>query len=231
MKIEAISYSDLKHQLTNYEVSVAKRGEGRTTEQTEEWISKRLLPTLAKGRFIDFPVCIIREDRPDLRIEMQSRSAGIEITEVVPPMYAQAVAIRNEDYPDARVDRSIFTWGAQFKAKDIHKHLTKVGGKLTGPGWTGDSVEREWATAVNESIMKKTKKLNNQGFNVYPNNWLAIYCSSPGPQLNIQKAGSLLTAPAAKAGEHRFDAIFVLTGSQFVALTEDDLCIHDLIVL
>jgi len=231
MKIEAKSYSDFKHQLLNYNVSVAKRSEERTTEQTEEWISKRLLPTLAEAKFIEFPACIIREDRPDLRIEMPSGSVGTEITEAVPPAYAQAVAIRDKDYPDAIVDRSIFTWGAQFSGGEIHNHLAKNRGKLSGPGWEGDAVERELATAVNESIIKKTEKLNKQGFTIYPNNWLAIYTSSPGPQLNIQKAGSLLTAPAAKAGQHVFDAIFVLIHSKLVVLTEDDLCIQDLIVI
>jgi hypothetical protein len=218
-------------QLAVYQVSVAKRGEGRTTEQTEEWISKRLLPTLAEIEFIDFPIRVVREDRPDLIIEMSPRIAGIEITEVVPPMYAQAVAIRNEHYPEARVDRSIFTWGANFKTREIHNHLKAVGDKLTGPGWTGDAVEREWASAVNESIIKKTERLNNQGFRTYQNNWLAIYTSSPGPQLNMQTACPLLTAPPAEDGKHRFDTIFVLTDSKLMVLAEDGLRIHELIVL
>jgi hypothetical protein len=231
MKIKAKDYSDLERKLTKYTVSVAERGKKRTTEQTEDWVSKRLLPTLAKARFLEFPVSIVRDDRPDLRVEMPTHSAGIEITEVVPQVYAQAVAIKNEDYPDAIVNRSIFTWGAQFTAKDIHKHLSKVGDELTGPGWKSDSVEQEWASAVNERIINKTGKLNKQGFTIYPNNWLAVYTSSPGPQLNIQRAGALLTSPASNANEHRFDVIFALTDSKFVVLTDDDFFCQNLVVI
>ena len=231
MKINAKNYSDLIQQLTNYPVSVAVRGRGRTTEQTENWASTRLLPTLAKISIIEFPACVTRQDRPDLRIKTPSRSIGIELTEVVPPAYAQAVAERNKHYPDATVDRSIFSWGANFSPKDIHNHLAKVGDNLTGPGWKSDSIEKEWAVAVNDSISKKTEKLNGQGFDLFQFNWLSAYSSSPGPMLKINHACSFLKPPSAMPGKYKFDIVFVLISKKLVVLTDTDFQIEDQIVI
>jgi hypothetical protein len=133
--MRAIDYPDLLEKIASLEASVSLRGRGRTTEQTEVWITSRLVPTLAHLGRIDFPLEFSFADRPDLRLHLPAGTVGIELTEVVPPAYAQADAIQNQYYPDATVDRSIFTWGTQFTAAEIHQHLAHVGQRLTGPGW------------------------------------------------------------------------------------------------
>jgi len=210
--------TDLVTQLAGAPAVVALRGEGRTTGQTETWITHRLVPTLAQLGFIDFPLEISLADRPDLRLEMPGGTAGIEITEVVPLAYAEADAIRNKNYPGAVVDRSLFTWGVQFTPAEIHKHLSQVGQKLTGPGWAGDSVEREWARAVNAAIVTKTEKLNRPGFTICQWNWLAAYTSAPGPALEIAHATKFLELPPAVPGGHSFDCVFVLTDHKMAVL-------------
>lgn len=204
-------FSDLIQQLTTGRAVVDRRGDGRTTEQTETWVMHRLVPTLAHLGFVQFPAGIFQEDRPDLRLELPSGNVGVEVTEVVPPTYAKADAIRNQHYPNAVVDRSIFTWGATFTAKEIHDHLSRVGRDLTGPGWAGDSVEREWAAAMNEAIKTKIEKLNRAGFTLCKQNWLAAYSSSPGPALKMSHAAKFLDLPLAVAGQRSFDCVFALT--------------------
>ena len=199
---------------------VADRGRGRKKNQTEGWVSRQLIPTLSESSIIHFPVTVEFRDRPDLLLCMPEDSAGIEITEVVPESYAQAVAIRNQDYPNAIVDRSIFTWGESYTAKQIHRHLSTVGDKLTGPGWTGDGVEQEWADAVNKSVREKLRKLNTKGYSVFSRNWLAIYTSSPGPILKINRAGSLINPPKSVGYNCIFDMIFVLTDKNILIIND-----------
>jgi len=227
--MRAIDFPDLLEKIAALRASVNIRGEGRTTQQTEVWIASRLVPTLAHIGLIGFPLEFSFADRPDLRLQVPAGAVGIEITEVVPPAYAQADAIRNQHYPEATIDRSIFTWGAQFTAAEIHRHLAHVGRKLAGPGWAGDSVERGWAAAVNEAISVKCEKLNRPGFTICDRNWLAAYTSSPGPALNMPHAATFLVHPKA-LGQHSFDAIFALTDRRMVILQNGSHEVHELVV-
>ena len=231
MDINAKNYSDLLYQLTNFSVSVAPRAEGRTKKQTENWIGKRLLPTLAKIGFIDFPVSVIHRDRPDLRIKTPKASIGIELTEIVPCVYAKAVAIRNRYYPNVTVDRSIFSWGKQFSSKAIHNHLKKAGSKPTSTVWLGDSVEQEWAEAANSCISRKTKKLNKPEFTLFRYNCLSAYTSSPGPMLKVRNSCSLLKKPGTFQGKYKFDVVFLLTSKELVVLTDTGINIENQIVI
>ncbi len=216
----ANDYLELKQNLFASSAPVAHRGRGRRKNQTEGWVSRQLILTLSGFSFIHFPVQVEFKDRPDLRLYMPEESTGIEITEVVPECYAQAVAIRNQYYPKAIVDRSIFTWGKKYTAKQIHSHLSTVGNKLTGPGWTSDRVEQEWADAVNESIRNKLKKLNTKGYSVFPKNWLAVYTSSPGPMLKINQAGFLINFPKSRDYNCIFNIIFILTDKKILIMND-----------
>lgn len=229
MKFVAENYLDLKQQISTLYVPVKKRGKGRNKAQTEPWVSRRFIFTLCGLQYIHYPMTVELKDRPDLRLYMPNNSFGIEITEAVPKIYAQADAIRNKFYPNATVDRSKFTWGAEYNSKQIHDHLSTVGRKLTGPGWTGDAVEKEWAIAVNNSIKKKQEKLNKEGYDLFPKNCLAVYTSNPGPMLNITKACFLITLPKRKKDLQIFDEIFVLTGNKMAILNNVGRKIHDLV--
>ena len=229
MKVVAKDHFDLKKQLCASHASVRDRGKGRNKVQTEGWVSRQLLPTLSNFPYFHFPVTVEFKDRPDLRLYMPEDSIGIEITEVVPEIYAQADAIRNRNYPNATVDRSIFTWGAKYTSKQIHDHLSTVGGKLTGPGWTRDAVEQEWADAVSNSIKVKQRKLNTEGYSLFPKNWLAAYTSVPGPSLKINQAAFLIKLPKQRKNQHVFDIIFVLTDYKIVILNNVGREVRDLV--
>lgn len=230
MQIRAASYSDLLSQLKAAAPVVAARGKGRTKDQTETWITHRLLPTIASCGLFQFPLEVTRQDRPDLRIEAVGITIGVELTEVVPPSYAQAVAIRNQHYPHATVDRSIFTWGMTFTPAQIHSHLQAAGGKLTGPGWAGNAVEQEWTAAVNDAISSKATKLNKPGFTILQRNWLAIYTSSPGPVLDIDYASRSLCFAQAMSTAIRFEKVFVLTDSKAAVLDRSGVQVHNVVL-
>lgn len=229
ISISAETQSELLRDLSRLSRPVSERGCGQTTGETEFWHFAHLARPLVRAGSFDFPVKVLFADRPDVRLEMPSVSVGIELREVVPPAYAQADAIRNEYYPDAFIDRSLFSWGAQFTAKEIHAHLSRpCDEQLTGSPWHADEVERELAEAVNEAIAEKMRKLNEPGFSIYAQNWLSIYASSPGPKLDARRTAAYLAYPSAVPERHRFDTIFLLTGKALVILNEGAFELHDI---
>jgi len=158
-----------------------------------------------------------------LVIQMPTGDVGMEITEAVPQTYAQANAIRNQLYPDAFIDRSIFTWGARFTPRQIHDYLKQNPQTLSedSPGWTGDAVETELARAIETAIEKKLNKLNGPEFRRFPQNWLAIYASVPGPFLDHRKIAKFVTLHDPINYRHAFDRIFVLCGTKVIAFKGD----------
>jgi hypothetical protein len=72
MGIEAQNEQELLRRLSAAKRTVSLRGLGRSKEETEPWITHRLLPTLAHCRRIDFLIMAeVRsppDDRPDLYI-------------------------------------------------------------------------------------------------------------------------------------------------------------------
>jgi hypothetical protein len=131
-------------------------------------------------------------DRPDIHVVSAGQDIGIELIELVPQAYAHAVAIANQEFPSAIVDRSVFRWGITWTADEIRNHLKVEGHRLSGSGWAGDAVEREWADAVREAIAKKTSRLNAPGFQHFSENWLGTYTSSPGPIFDAGVAEKLV---------------------------------------
>jgi len=115
MRIQATTKDELFQQLSATIPTVSLRGLGRTKEETEPWVTHRLLLTLAKQCLIDFPLSAeVRsppEDRPDLYISSATGEIGVELIEAVCEWLAQAHAIRNKHYPDAVVSRFMFPQG------------------------------------------------------------------------------------------------------------------------
>ena len=157
MKINfnARNHSELFCQLKKLGVSVPPRSSGRTKEHTENWIGLRLLIALSKINRLDFPISVVHEDRPDLRIKTSKDSIGLELSEVVPTEYANAVSIRNKHYPNRPVDRKTFSGDKNFSKADIHDHFKNLGKTSKETPWLENSVERDWANLVNASILKK----------------------------------------------------------------------------
>lgn len=210
--------ADLDRLLATWNPSVLPRGAGRTKQQTEPWVSRRFLLAALHFESLQFPFTPRPGERPDLMLELSGATIGVEITETVSPSLAQAYAIARKQYPNAVIDRSIFRWGTEFTPQEIHAHLAQAN-RLTGPGWMGDSVEREWAAAASDTIAAKTASLNKPGYRAADAYWLVAYASSPGPALDIRVAAQFLS-PLEKPAERRgFSAVFLLTDHSAVQLT------------
>lgn len=216
MLIRATNAANLLTQIQANPASVSPRGQIRTILETEPWIVQRIISALASTDLLEYPLELEPSNRPDLILGMPSGQVGVEITEIVPPVYAQATAIRNQYYPEALIDRSLFGWGATFTAQQIHEHFRSNPDHLTGPGWAGEGVESEWARATESSVARKLERLNVCGFTVFQRNWLAAYASSPGPALDHLRAAGLVTLPSPIAGFRSFEKVLVLSGKCLV---------------
>ena len=174
-------------------ISVLPRGKGRNKEQTENWVRRTVLSCHADSDHFSYPLRAVPNDRPDLDIFLPGKSVGVEITEAVPRAYAAAIAYRERHFPEAVLDRSMFSWDQAPMSNEQHRvFFQKYGAKLCRSGWSRDSVEHEWANALFDRIGRKTEDLNAPGFRMFPEYWLAIYDNFKGPMLDLDLATSLL---------------------------------------
>lgn len=219
--IRASLLSDLREALEKVQDSVPARGFGRHTEHTEPWVMKRLVASLATSEILKLPITVELSDRPDIIIHSGDRDIGVELIELIPPAYAQSVAIANKEFPEAIVDRSVFGWGTTWTSTEIRQYLEQEGQHLSGDGWTGDAVEREWAAAVRNAIDKKTERLNSTGFRHFSENWLGTYASSPGPCINVDIAAGLVISSdlSREKFNYNFDVAVNLVSASVVIIT------------
>jgi len=187
--ITANNIEEFLNKLKAIDIKVPPRANGRSTKHCEIWSVCRLLSTLANIGELSFPLQLTHDDRPDFILEMGERKIGIETTEAVNQQYAWA-----STFPEARnnfIDVSHFKYGTP---KRIKKELLSIVSQdqNTGPGWEGDSVEREYADIITDSINSKIKKLRNEEFNKFGKNWLSIFFNYTLPCLEFDEANNLL---------------------------------------
>lgn len=215
MRIQAANKDELFLELKASIPAVSPRGLGRSKEETEPWVTHRLLPTLAECGLLDFPltseVRLPPEDRPDLYISSATGEIGIEAIEAVLQWLAQAHAIRNKQYPTAVVSRFMFPKGYTPTVKEIHEKLALGGQTSPEPPWHGDSVEQDWAEHVDHAIAKKVATLAKPGFKQYARNWLAVYSSHPGPALKLDQGFKFVQGWQTALKHGCFDRLYLLT--------------------
>lgn len=200
---------------------VLPRGEGRTKNQTENWVLRNVFATLASMGVFEYPIQPHRGDRPDLLLTTATGNIGIEVTEIMTEAYARAEVIRDREFPCVPVDPSLFRPGiAPQTSAEIRDMLRASGRRLRGKGWTGDNVEKEWAEAAAATVEHKETNLNSPTFGRQSRNWLAVYDNHPAATAGLDlKAGvaklvSLLDAR--HSGPVRFDTITIESTSSLV---------------
>ena len=172
----------------------------------------RCLSSIAKHNFLRYPVKLTKRERPDWLLELGKERIGCEITEAV-----SSEKLRAESLPEARaegavLDVSLFKHGQDQRSLDDLREIA-AREKLTGSGWAGDSVEKEYAAIVYDVAQKKTTTLNKEGFEKFDENWLLIYCNYNLPILDQIKAASFCRQTLESYwGSNSFDKIFVEKG-------------------
>lgn len=209
MNIEANTGSELKEKLADTDISVPARTSGRTNDHVERWVIYRALATLLADGQIEYPVRLMKRERPDYLLIMGNREIGCEVTEAINSEYLKAKSLPEAAAETSVVDVSLFKWSAPKRKLEKLREIASRE-KLTGAVWAGNSVEREYADIVFDVAKNKTKKMAKVGYQTYQENYLLIYLNQSLPILN-QKESATICADrlAGYWSAESFDSIFV----------------------
>jgi hypothetical protein len=225
MEITAHSAADLLAQLSRLDIRVPPRTEGRTTKHTERYAAAHLLSALSADDLLSYPLTIVHRDRPDFALLMRAEFVGIEHTEAVPQNDAHRSALRERGYgpPVYFLIRSIPT----EPRKSAKRLIAEVEGNYGGPGWTGDSVECEWASAMIHFVKRKIEAMSSPGFEIYRRHWLLVYDNWPVPAPNRRIASQKLHVLCEAAGVFTsIEKIFVMSSAEFCSLCRAGVTLH-----
>lgn len=232
--IPAVTNSqELFSALKRIDISVPARIDGRKTDHTETWAICRLLSTLAKADRLEFPASVASRDRPDCLIRAGSAKVGVEITEAISPQFAAYCALAEREFPDVFLQPGHFRWGAPELTVAEMRQLLAQSQKITSEPWVGDRAEQEWALFIQSVVDIKLEKLARPGFEVFDQNWLAVYDNLPLPNVHLGKAITYLR-PLIEDRWSRvpgFNMLFVEHGpviAQITATRSEHLILHDL---
>lgn len=213
-------------------IDVLPRTKGRTNEQREMWSICRLLASLSYTELPSYPLSLKKSEGPDFILTLDQKNVGVEITESIPPTYAECLALRDKEKSDALIDVSHFRIGSPRRSKEELRKLIHCT-VMSGSGWEGDSAECEWAMWIHDAIKRKLAKLRK--YQKFPSHWLLIYDNLPLPAgLNDDKTiGYLTELLSACPDVSKFSRIFVEKSSIIMEIETGNIetRLHDIIDL
>lgn len=204
--INAVTIGEMRVALRSLDVKVPRLAGGRTGRMCEIYAVVRLLGTRQYSTD-DFPVVLIKTERPDFLLRLGQFEVGIEHVEAVSENDAHEAKLRGQ----GRGERAHFV--QPVAVTDPKKSRAQIEEEIdadeAGDGWCGESVERNWADAMAYFVEKKVAVANKTGFARFAGNWLLIYDNWSAPLLERSTAVSFLEdklqlAPPWQSFEHVF---------------------------
>jgi hypothetical protein len=166
-------------------VVVPERAAGRTKDHVERYSITRLLGTLSWAPE-DFPLRLVKRERPDFVLECNERTIGIEHVETLTPNAGSEAFLRSKGHgPEAYFPRPMVLGEARKSRRQL---IEEIEADEMGTGWYGDSVERSWVEAMLHFIRTKIEVARKNGFQLFRQNWLLMYDNWHAPALNREKA-------------------------------------------
>ena len=167
-------------------VRVPPRDQGRTNDHCERWQIHHLMQALRYVGYLRVPVRLYKRESPDFRLETANLVIGLETTEAINPDYVRAQMHPASHADRSVIDPSLYKWGETGRtARRIHDEVRRT--RLSGPGWAGDSVEREFAQSIAEVVDSKHSKLSSN-YGRFDRDCLLVYHNQPTPCIDIGKA-------------------------------------------
>jgi hypothetical protein len=209
MNIEALSKDELLRQLAAIDISVPPRGKQRTNDHVERWVVFRALATLSADEQIEYPVSLVKRERPDFLLSTGRREIGCEVTEAINSDYLRTQSLPEAQNANSVIDVSLFKWNTQKRKLDKLREIASRN-QLTGTGWHSNSVEKEYAEMILDVVNNKSRKLAKTGFQKYQENWLLIYINHSLPILDVEESAALCSLMLNEYwSEDSFDSILV----------------------
>ncbi|HLA04869.1 MAG TPA: hypothetical protein VJZ16_02685 [Syntrophales bacterium] len=218
--LQAYSDSELLIVLAEIDVSVPKRSKGRTKDHSERYAIAHLLSALVGKDRLSYPICLIRRERPDFLLTLDTAQIGIEHTEAVPQNEAHRTVLREQgNGPDVFF---ISHHRPGETKKSAKKLVEEIEVNQAGDGWVSDSVETEWADAMSHFMKQKLATLQKEGFERFEQDWLLIYDNWPLPALDRRKAANFLqTLVNESAVLKEFARIYIITGKFILEISNE----------
>lgn len=140
--LSADNAADLLTRLSNIDISVPGRTQGRTTEYTEQYSICRLLSTLANTEYLSYSLSLTKRERPDFLLCCKGKNIGIEITEATLPDYSQYLTHAESNPSEAEKESDVlavpsFRHGTKLtkqQKNDFHSR------NRLDDGWVGYSI-------------------------------------------------------------------------------------------
>jgi hypothetical protein len=218
MTYRANSNRQFSEVLEQLNVVVPPRGKQRTTEHCERWALHKALSILHSHNVIRFPVSIEKSEKPDYWIEMSGKTYGVELTEIIHPDYAKVQTLPEAQNDKSVLDSSLFKWGqANRGTKELRQIATKE--KLTGRPWMGDSVEREFAKSIADTVVAKRKKLIAH-YKRADVDVLLIHHNQPSPALDYLQGLEYTKRKLASHWKQGFKVVAVIKYEQLFLFTK-----------
>ncbi len=220
--IEASSNSELIQQLSNVDIKVPPRDKGRKSEHTEKYCLYKMLSTLASENSINYPLQVLKTERPDFVLISNSVKTGIEHTEAVPSNKAK------QDFLRAKMQKNEVHYMTKHYVNEEKKTTQELKEQIekntmTG-GWHGDSVEVNWTDAMSHFIKTKENNALKDGYTLYDINSLLIYDNWPTAALDIDAGINYLQKALANSTHHfNFDTIYILSHG-FLLVISNNVC-------
>ncbi len=218
---------ELESVLRSIDISVPRRSEGRTKEHTERYaIAYMFSSLLGKGR-LSYPLELIQRERPDFLLKTNGVQIGIEHTEAVPQNEAHKTVLRDKvDGPEVHFISHHQPGEPKKPAKEL---IEQIQANHSGPGWAGDSVEREWSEAMFHFVKGKIETLAKEGFEKFKQNWLLIYDNWSLPALDREKAAQFLLPKTIETNcFDNFDSVYIITGNLLCEFSNTGIVQHEI---
>ncbi|MDH5728653.1 MAG: hypothetical protein OEZ58_06660 [Gammaproteobacteria bacterium] len=218
---------ELENVLRSVDISVPRRSEGRTKEHTERYAIAHMLSALMGKDQLTYPLELIQRERPDFLLKGDEIQIGIEHTEAVPQNEAHKTVLRDKvDGPDVHFILHHQPGEAKKPAKEL---IEEIQANQSGPGWEGDSVEREWSEAMLHFINRKIEASTREGFEKFEQNWLLIYDNWSLPALDREKARRFLLPRIIESTcFDSFDFVYIITGNIVLAFSNSGVVQHEI---
>jgi len=220
--VEAERVDQISSRLRAANVSVPGRASGRHKEQVEVYSLVRVLGSRPYA-LTDFPLKLIKRERPDFLLTLDGTQIGIEHTEAITRNAAKEAFLRDGGAGPAV--HFVRPPSLTEPAKSSQELRAEIAADKGGPGWVGDSVESGWVAAMKFFVMKKFQLLQKEGYPRFERTWLVIYDNWTAPILNLMTALPLLRASLdSLATWSLFDRVFILDENELIEI--DSSTIH-----
>ena len=217
--IEAESKESLLQNLSEMDISVPLRSEGRLSDHAERYAIAYTLSTLAREEKLNYPLTLTKFERPDFLLLSGASKIGIEHTEAVSVNVARSDFLREKGLGhEVQFVRHSEPGEKKKKSKKLISELEE---NNPGYGWMADSVEREWAAAMFYFVNEKLCIAQKPGYSIFESNWLLIYDNWRLPALHLEEALPMFSQLCSESDPFStFSNIFILREKQLCQFTK-----------